>query len=408
MDIYWIRDKKRCGPSTVPDIISLVQMGELTRDTLGWHKGCEKWIPLYQLPALADFLDELQDCSRPDTTEEDAFDPSSDSEPQLSEGLPPLPPKNTLPAPPPGADRDAPIRPANEQGEAPPIIAKRVYLPSPGARFLARCVDYSLYLSLFYMTIYAMGIEFDRMLTPDSYLVWLPCIIIEGIYLSHLNTTPGKALMGIRMSVFGDVEHISVLRGAIRSLLVFLLGCGMMLLPVALVMGILTLWMLRNRGITSWDARCSTLPVQVRPASTERILAAFGIIFISLIAVGCFLTPWTQPMLQALEEQQPGITQKLSPLLPPQYTESSQEQGIRPQPYASPARMAPAAPAAPSTSSPTPVPGTTASPAVPAPSPSPAPSPAVPAASPSTAPSPTLLESLRQDPRLSTSHSPAP
>lgn len=30
MDIYWIADKKKCGPATVPDVISLVQMGELT------------------------------------------------------------------------------------------------------------------------------------------------------------------------------------------------------------------------------------------------------------------------------------------------------------------------------------------------------------------------------------------
>ncbi len=56
MDIYWIKDKSQCGPSTVPDVISLLQMGELTPETLGWHAGCKKWLPLRELPALADFL----------------------------------------------------------------------------------------------------------------------------------------------------------------------------------------------------------------------------------------------------------------------------------------------------------------------------------------------------------------
>ena len=72
MDIYWIADKKQCGPATVPDVLSLVQMGELTPDTRGWHAGCEKWMPLRELPALADFLEEKP-------------------EPEPAEELPPVP-----------------------------------------------------------------------------------------------------------------------------------------------------------------------------------------------------------------------------------------------------------------------------------------------------------------------------
>lgn len=415
-NIYWIRDKKRCGPATVPDVISLVQMGELTRSTLGWHSGCDKWMPLEKLPALADFLGDLE--SSPSDVEAEMAPIPGESSPADNvaprpDGLPPIPPRPTpgaaeSPAPPgqqtpsarPGSypsngsipERSTAYEGEGEPGGLPPM-ARRVFLPSPGVRFFARCIDYALYLSFFYLVVYAMGIEFELLLMPGSYLVWLPCAIIEGFYLSRLGTTPGKALMGIRLSVFGDVERIGVLRGTIRALLVFILGCGMMFFPLAVTMGILTLWVLRRRGITSWDARCSTLPIQVIPTSTERILAGLGIIFVSLVAVGFFLTPWTQPMLEALEEQQPGITQKIAPLLPRQYATITNKQEVIPQPSSSPAKR---------TASPAPQHAAPAS-ATPA-APAPPGKPAEPA--PPTAPQPTLLEAISSDPMLTSASLP--
>ena len=65
MDIYWIADKRQCGPATVPDVLSLVQMGELSPDTRGWHAGCENWMPLRELPALADFMKEKEEEPQP-------------------------------------------------------------------------------------------------------------------------------------------------------------------------------------------------------------------------------------------------------------------------------------------------------------------------------------------------------
>ena len=437
MDIYWIRDKKRCGPATVPDVISLVQMGELTRDTLGWHSGCEKWMSLEKLPALSDFLDDLEPRNRAGEQAEDDASDVSGSASSLPEGLPPLPPKQhgeapagTFPSRPQDGAPGTTGEPEPFEGEGEPGglpgMARRVYLPSPGVRFFARCIDYSLYLSFFYLVIYVMGIEFDLMLMPGSYLIWLPCAIIEGFYLSRMGTTPGKALMGIRLNVFGDVENISVLRGTMRALLVFIMGCGMMFFPLAVIMGILTLWLLRRRGITSWDARCSTLPIQVIPASTERILAGLGIIFVSLVAVGFFLTPWTGPMLQALEEQQPGITQKMAPLLPPQYAAIAEDQDVIPQPTASPSKLAPTsvgtrpaaanqAPPAGDTQAPSAASEATPVPAAPDATPAPAaptrtsePTGEQPRSTTTPAPQPTLLETLSQDPMLSSvSASPA-
>ncbi|HIX20727.1 MAG TPA: DUF4339 domain-containing protein, partial [Candidatus Akkermansia intestinigallinarum] len=75
MDIYWIKDKRRCGPATVPDVISLVQMGEISPDTKGWHAGCKQWMPLRELPALSDFLNELEERSaQPEDADRDDAD----------------------------------------------------------------------------------------------------------------------------------------------------------------------------------------------------------------------------------------------------------------------------------------------------------------------------------------------
>lgn len=347
MDIYWIKDKHRCGPATVPDVISLVQMGDITPDTLGWHAGCKSWMPLRRLPALADFLDELQETPATDdesvererAEEEEAESPEAKSRGGGDDfagahggdfsafGDEPEEPGKRRDA----ADgrRDEEPRPREGQpGEPvlPPLPAKdlasllgdhprRVYLPSPGARFMARMVDYALYIIVVYLIIYYLGVPYDERLLPGSFYIWLPCLLLEGLLLSRFGTTPGKALMGIRMSIFGEAEKLSVLRGTARAALVFALGCGLMIFPLIPLTGLLALWRLRRRGITGWDAGCSTIPVQVKPATTERMLLGFTILFGAFMTMSVLIMPWMPSMLADLEAQRPGSTRALSTLI---------------------------------------------------------------------------------------------
>lgn len=348
MDIYWIKDKHRCGPATVPDVISLVQMGEITPDTPGWHAGCKGWMPLRRLPALADFLDELQESPAAEAEDENFERENAEEEADGSEaksrrggddfagahggdfsafGDEPEEPSRRRDA----ADgrRDEEARPREGQpGEPvlPPLPAKdlasllgdhprRVYLPSPGARFMARMVDYALYIIVVYLIIYYLGVPYDERLLPGSFYIWLPCLLLEGLLLSRFGTTPGKALMGIRMSIFGEAEKLSVLRGTARAALVFALGCGLMIFPLIPLTGLLALWRLRRRGITGWDAGCSTIPVQVKPATTERMLLGFTILFGAFMTMSVLIMPWMPSMLADLEAQRPGSTRALSTLI---------------------------------------------------------------------------------------------
>lgn len=275
MDIYWIADKKQCGPATVPDVLSLVQMGELSPDTRGWHAGCENWMPLRELPALADFLKE-----KPDEPE--------------------LPPQEELP-PVPGAGAEP------EPAQLPPG-AVRVYLPSPAVRLLARLTDIALYMTLFYGVIYARQIPFDVSLLPSSPLVWLGYVALETVLVYYLGTTPGKSLLGIQLRCVGD-GRMTIGRALSRACLVFVGGLGMMVSVLPLFMMGFSWWTLRKRGITMWDARCSTLPLQLEPTRASRQFLAVLVMMVCFHVTSYCMVPWADDVVTAVEAQSPELAE---------------------------------------------------------------------------------------------------
>ncbi len=286
MDIYWIIGKKQCGPATVPDVISLVQMEELTPDSLGWHAGCEHWMPLRELPALADFLQER---------------PAQESQ----DDLPPVP----------GEGEPAVETPA----KAPdlPHGAVRVYLPSPGVRLLARLVDMALYVTLLFGVIYVREIPFNASLLPSSPLAWIAFVLLEACLLRALGTTPGKALLGIHVRSV-DGSELGFGRAFARSCLVFLGGVGMMVSLLPLFMMGYSWWVLRTRGITMWDARCTTLPLQMAPTRLARQLIALAVVFGCVQLTSYCMQPWFLPMIETVEQQSPEAGQWMRQLLPPE------------------------------------------------------------------------------------------
>lgn len=292
MDIYWIADKRQCGPATVPDVLSLVQMGELSPDTRGWHAGCENWMPLRELPALADFLKEKQE------------------EPQPQEELPPVP-----------GSEAAPAEPETPQ---PPPGAVRVYLPTPVERLLARLADISLYMALFYGVIYARQIPFDVALLPSSPMVWLGYVVLEALLVYFLGITPGKAMLGIQVRCVGE-GSMTIGRSLSRACLVFVGGLGLMISVLPLIMMVFSLITLRKKGITMWDARCATLPLQMQPSRTIRRFLAVLVILVGFQLAGSCLVPWTEEMVTAVETQNPELAEWLRESLPVQETTPSEK-----------------------------------------------------------------------------------
>ncbi len=302
MDIYWIKDKRQCGPSTVPDVISLLQVGELAPDTLGWHAGCPGWVPMRELPALADFLHQKDEAGQEEQDLPAIPTPPADTQetpaaPQLDQATAPEAADSN-----PSADREA---------------SPRVYLPSPVARLLARFVDCALYTLLYSSVIAMRGIPYDAsLLLTLNPLLWMPMLVLEAWMLSTWGTTPGKALMGIRVTTFGNVPRLNFLRALLRALMVFTLGLGLMISQLLPIMLAFEFWMLRRRGITPWDARNSTLPTQKFPATPSRYTLSVVILYVSLILFFNCMKPWLPGMVDDIGRDQPEMAAALRELMP--------------------------------------------------------------------------------------------
>lgn len=298
MDIYWVKDGKRQGPATVPDVISLVHLGELSADTLGWHTGCKAWVPLRELPALADFLTE----PKPEETEP-ADAPAPEAE---TEELPPVPPAAE-------ADTPAAAPPADL-----PQGAARVWLPTPSTRMLARAVDVMLYMGLVYSAVYVQQLPYSPNMMPSSPYFWLGFIATEAVLLSFFGTTPGKSFFRIRIVAFseGKEEPLGLLRSLGRALMVFVGGMGMMCSFLPVLMGGFSWWMLKKHHITYWDARMSTFPAQLRPTGLGHMLLSVLVIFFCLEVTGLCLQPWMPAVLEEVQSQSPEAAQALHRFFP--------------------------------------------------------------------------------------------
>lgn len=278
MQIYWISDGQRRGPASVPDIEAMLQLGELTPETLGWHAGCEKWLPLRELPALKEFLT-------------DGAPPPQDPPPiavELGEKLPP---------------------------HLPPLIFD-VILPGPLVRFLARMVDMSLYAILLLGILYILKAPYMEYFQPAGPAFWLPMVVIEAFFLSQYGMTPGKWLLGIRMQYTKGKPTFTA--SLLRSALALILGLGCCIYPpLTVLMLIISYFSVRKRGITVWDVNSGIVPMVATPPTAARRMAACLLIFFCIQLSSTFMRPWVPDMMEILRERDPDAARTIEEFLIP-------------------------------------------------------------------------------------------
>ena len=283
MDIYWIEQKQKKGPATVPDIIARIQMGELSPDTMAWHKGCENWQPLKNLPALADFMAQFvlnkEEPKAPETVEstETIAEPVTKEEPKQNAH----------------------------------------FLPGIGSRLLARITDYAIYASLVTGLIYLFKIPFNEFLLFSQPVFWLPSIILEAILLHQFGTTPGKRLMGISVTSLMGEGHPALHRSFSRSLGAFIMGMGCFIPLLTILMMVIAARMSLKGALTLWDNRARTITLASKANRPAPFLCLF-IIFLSFHLVGFFLTPWIPDMMHEISTQAPEFADWLKTQMPVQ------------------------------------------------------------------------------------------
>ncbi len=106
-------------------------------------------------------------------------------------------------------------------------------------------------------------------------IVWQ---LLEGILIHMFGTTPGKALLGIRVTQ-DNGSNIPIKRSIGRSFYVYVLGAGFYQFPFILIGGIFSFFRLNGTGKCLWDQHLET-KVLTKPLSSGRIMLAIAAFFV--------------------------------------------------------------------------------------------------------------------------------
>lgn len=210
---YWYEKKgEKIGPLEEFEFRDLIRENEITPDTLVWHKELEGWQEAGKVPSLRrEFLDEDTEPACRVTTDE-------------------------------SSERERPEVRA-------PFLAIR--------RFGARWFDLILYQVLLVL-IFRLAGQPMVPTNPEDATIWrlllqiFPLAIIEGAFLNGKGASPGKMLLGLKVTT-PEGRFLSVGAGLIRSLRVYILGMGMMIPWLTFFGHLIAFWMGSKRGFTLWD-----------------------------------------------------------------------------------------------------------------------------------------------------------
>lgn len=331
MDIYWVKDKQRCGPTTVPDIVSRVQLGEIDAGTKGWHVGCENWVPLKELPALKDFLEDEEqapviheidlDAIPADEKEQGAPQDETDAERAARKRAEQLEQEmgRELTA----EQRQAMVdmlkqipalNGAANAGEGKVLILQE---PTKASRLMARLLDCAIYGVLYMAVMYALGVPFKMWYLFPGPVSILPFIILEALMLSRWGSTPGKAFFGISVMA-GNGGKLNFARALQRSIYANFMGMGLFMPTLMIISLPLTYWIMSRWGLAMWDKRCFSLPTQkARPRIGRYITAAF-LMYMSIQIGGYFTLPWMPSLIEELGRETPELATRLREMMPPE------------------------------------------------------------------------------------------
>lgn len=191
----------------------------------------------------------------------------------------------------------------------------------PWRRYWVRMFDISLILTSYYLLIYMFSCRLDfymfsyrlnyRIIEMNNfingigtvlifpiyllitepimfYLLFFYLIFFEPMMLFYFGTTPGKALLGIKI---GDLyeKKISYITTMKRGFLVWLIGFGAGI-PLISIFTMIAAWdRLTNKGTTIWDEKCRIKVIHDR-LSIFRVILFITIFIVCSCVIGEFAT----------------------------------------------------------------------------------------------------------------------
>jgi uncharacterized RDD family membrane protein YckC len=267
MDIWIIQDGEKTGPVHDFEIRRKIESGDLSADTPAWHEGLAEWTSLGKI-ALFEHEFELPF----ETTDAPATqDPREESQP--ANPKPPLP------------------------TEKPALIR----------RFWARWFDLYLFAGFWWITMWAVGRDIEATL-QNAWIIlfqYIPWFIMETFLLHRFGTTPGKWLLGLRVT--NNDGSLLTLSGATqRSMRVLCLGIGFGWGILPIVCQTMAFFTTKRLGQTLWDkagGHCVTTAPLHPLRLTALVFLFFAAIQLQMIVVSPYIIEATIKTFPSLKEQ---------------------------------------------------------------------------------------------------------
>ncbi|MCX6878756.1 MAG: RDD family protein [Verrucomicrobia bacterium] len=253
MDIWIIRNGEQVGPIHDYEARRRIEARELARDTPAWHEGLDAWRPLGEIPLFKDafnwvYLDDLE------------TGPSHEEEEQALRGSPRPPPLPTG-----------------------PVL---------GRRFWARWLDIHVYIAMWWLVMWASGRNIEAVLNNPWIMVaqLMPWFILESILIHRYGTTPGKWLLGLRVTNTNGTP-LSLSAATLRSILILVGGIGFGWSPLALFCQALSFFIAKRLGNPLWD-HVGGHRVQASPLAAWRIITVICMFFAALQLQMAVIAPY--------------------------------------------------------------------------------------------------------------------
>lgn len=239
MEVWVIIDGARRGPFSDYEIRGKLRGGELNGDVPAWFQGLDGWRPLREIEVLR---------------------------PPVDEEVPVIP----------GLEADEPDR--EWFANRPPPLPPRMFL---GRRFWARWFDLQWYMAIFWLALRIGGVDLvEALKSPWINIVMLvPWFLVEAVLLNRFDTTPGKALMGLRVRNLDDSE-LTIGQALRRSLRVWINGVGLGWDLLCLLCQAMSWYFVRRSGRAIWDISGGHRVEEVSDYANWR-LAAFILGFVA-------------------------------------------------------------------------------------------------------------------------------
>ena len=266
MRIWIIIDGEKTGPFEIAQVARRIESGELSGEQHGWSEGMKEWQALSIMPQFADAFAILKENTTPIVTPLTA---------ELEISGPPV-----------------------------PMTARLL------RRFFARWFDMAIWSSLFMSVLMLCGADLKKLLMNFgfNYSMMLVWIILEASMVHLWQTTPGKALLGIRVRS-ADQGNLSLGRSLLRALRVYLMGMGMSHVILMPLCQAFSWWFVRKHGAALWDGP-AFIRLEFRPLAAWRWLVYILVLFLVVQAAGMFLEPVSRELIKEWFPNNPELLPK--------------------------------------------------------------------------------------------------